>query len=80
MFNDISCRQADDSSTSGGLLQDGPDAIALYRAPVGAFPHRTKATPNGLIDAIVYSTGPEDSHSLVDKLMPGKLMSLYTFL
>ena len=28
--------------------------------------------PNGLIDAIVYSTGPEDSHSLIDKLMPGK--------
>ncbi|XP_072017374.1 LOW QUALITY PROTEIN: uncharacterized protein [Amphiura filiformis] len=60
--------------TAGGLLQDGPDAIVLYRAPAGAFPYMSDATPNGLIDAVVYSTGDEDSHSLIDTLMPGHSM------
>ncbi len=60
--------------TSGGLLQDGPDDIALYRAPAGAFPYQTDPTSNGLIDALVYSTAEGDSHSLIDALMPGKLV------
>ena len=54
-----------------GLLQNGPDAIALYRAPCAAFPHGTIATSNGLIDAIVYNTGDGLSHTLLDKLLPG---------
>ncbi len=54
-----------------GLLQNGPDAIAIYRAPAGAFPYDTPPTTNGLIDAIVYNTGDGLSHTLVDKLLPG---------
>ena len=59
-----------------GLLQNGPDAVALYRAPAGAFPYGTVATTKSLVDAIVYSTGDGLSHSLVDKLLPGKLMHM----
>ncbi|XP_022081290.1 uncharacterized protein LOC110974170 [Acanthaster planci] len=62
--------------TSGGFLQDGPDAIALYRAPSGAFPQGTQATSRSLVDAIVYSTEDNSHISLVDKLLPGRSVVL----
>ncbi|XP_072024494.1 uncharacterized protein [Amphiura filiformis] len=59
-----------------GLLQNGPDAIAIYRAPSGAFPYDTPPTTKSLVDAIVYNTGDGLSHTLVDKLLPGRSMVL----
>ncbi|XP_038046951.1 uncharacterized protein LOC119721160 isoform X2 [Patiria miniata] len=57
---------------TGGFLQEGPNAIALYRAPSGSFPHYTEATSRSLVDAVVYSTEDNAHNSLVDKLMPGR--------
>ncbi len=57
----------------GGFLQDGPDAVALYRAPAGAFPHGTEATSRCLVDAVIYSTEDKEHISLVEKITPGKI-------
>ena len=37
------------------LLQNGPDAVALYQAKATDFPNKTAATTTGLIDAMAYS-------------------------
>ncbi|XP_041469734.1 uncharacterized protein LOC121419367 [Lytechinus variegatus] len=54
-----------------GFLQNGPDAIAVYRAHVGAFPFGTSVTSAGLIDAVVYSTNNKEGRRLVNVLVPG---------
>ncbi|XP_033624936.1 uncharacterized protein LOC117288251 isoform X2 [Asterias rubens] len=59
------------TTSRDGFLQDGPDAVALYRAPVGAFPHGTVASSRSLVDAIIYSTEDKEHISLVEKIMPG---------
>ncbi|XP_072030169.1 uncharacterized protein [Amphiura filiformis] len=53
------------------FLQLGIVGIALYRAPVGAFPIGSNATSTSLVDAMIYVTGRQEAqHSLVDKLLP----------
>ncbi|XP_071493888.1 uncharacterized protein [Diadema antillarum] len=54
-----------------GFLQNGPDAVALYRAHEGAFPPGTPVTEKSVIDAVVYSTNHKRANSLVDRLVPG---------
>ena len=39
-----------------GLLQNGPDAVALYIGNASDFPNGTIATTTNLQDAIVYGT------------------------
>ena len=56
------------------FLQLGIVAIALYRAPVGAFPNGASAASINLVDALIYATGRQESgHGLVDTLLPSKL-------
>ena len=61
------------SNTRGELLPTGSHAIALYRAPAGAFPRLgIEATPVSLIDVLVYTTEQVvDEISLIQKLLPG---------
>jgi hypothetical protein len=42
------------------LLQDGPDAVAVYQASASDFPDGTPVTTDGLLDAVVYGVGPID--------------------
>ena len=60
-----------------GFLQNGPDAVALYRANVNAFPFGTRVTRAGLIDAVVYSTNNKLGRRLVDALIPGREFRLF---
>jgi predicted extracellular nuclease/methionine-rich copper-binding protein CopC len=46
---------------ANGLIQNGPDALALYAAPAHAFPTNTPVTTTGLVDAIVYGAEPSDT-------------------
>jgi predicted extracellular nuclease len=55
---------------ANGLIQNGPDAVALYAAPAQAFPTNTPVTTTGLVDAIVY--GPEPSVTLRTLLATGQ--------
>lgn len=43
-----------DLTFADGLLQNGPDAMALYRASAADFPAGTGATLDGLVSSIVY--------------------------
>eukprot|EP00057_Strongylocentrotus_purpuratus_P033678 XP_792358.3 PREDICTED: LOW QUALITY PROTEIN: uncharacterized protein LOC587541 [Strongylocentrotus purpuratus] len=54
-----------------GFLQNGPDAIALYRGHVGAFPFGTSVTGASLIDAVVYATNNRKAGGLLNVLVPG---------
>jgi hypothetical protein len=47
----------DSAGLSAGGLPSGPAAVALYAGSVAAFPQGAAATLDGLIDAVVYSTG-----------------------
>ena len=62
-------------TASRGFLQNGPDAIALYRGHVGAFPFGTSVTGASLIDAVVYATNNKQGRRLVNVLVPG--MNIY---
>lgn len=55
------------------VLQDGPDAVALYHSPLPDFLRGTIATADNLIDAVVY--GPSDNHDsgLLAKLAPAQV-------
>jgi predicted extracellular nuclease len=57
---------------SDSLLQNGPDAVALYRADASAFPVGTAVTTENLIDALVYDTGQETDVGLLPLLLPGE--------
>ncbi|MDB9525162.1 ubiquitin-like protein [Oscillatoria sp. CS-180] len=48
-----------------GSLQNGADAIALYRADAIDFPNDTPVTTTGLLDAIIYGTGDVDDAGLL---------------
>src|SRR5262249_54225580 len=51
---------------ASGLLQNGPDAVALYAANATDFPNGASVTTTNLQDAIVYGTDdPDDSGLLV---------------
>jgi len=56
---------------AGDFLQNGADAVALYRAPVTDFPNGTTATSTNLVDAIVYGSGAADA-TLISLLTPDK--------
>ncbi|MGK0185130.1 MAG: hypothetical protein ACI9R3_000905 [Verrucomicrobiales bacterium] len=54
----------------GFQLQNGADAIAIYRADADNFPNGTFVTDEDLVDAIVYGTGDDDALGLLDVLTP----------
>ncbi len=55
-----------------GLLQNGPDAIAIYRDHAASFPNGTPVTLANLIDAVVYDTNDADDTGLLNVLTPGQ--------
>lgn len=55
-----------------GLLQNGADAVALYRADASAFPNGTPVTTANLLDALVYDTDDADDPGLSVLLNPGQ--------
>lgn len=59
-----------DSVFPGNVLQNGADAVALYRA--GAFANGTPVTTDNLLDAIVYDTNDADDSGLLALLNPGQ--------
>lgn len=58
---------------ASGALQNGPDAIALYRGAADAFPNGASVSKEGLIDALVYGTDDSDDFELLDALTPGEI-------
>jgi len=54
-------------------LQNGADAIALYRADATAFPNSTALTLGNLIDAIVYDTNDANDTELLVLLNSGEV-------
>ena len=55
-----------------GLLQNGPDAVALFNAPASAFPNGTPITTTNLLDAVVYDTADADDAGLLALLNAGQ--------
>lgn len=53
------------------LIQNGPDAIALYKDGPG-FPNGTPVTNANLVDALVYGTDDEADPELLAVLTPGQ--------
>ncbi|XP_033102885.1 uncharacterized protein LOC117105734 [Anneissia japonica] len=68
-------RRADYFIKSGfyGFLQTGPGAVAIYRAPSGAFLHGTTVTTTSLIDAVVYTNDSGD-RTLLNTLAPNQII------
>ena len=60
-------------SGSTGWLQNGADAIGLYKSPEIVFTTATGATATGLVDAVVYGTDDADDLELLATLTPGGL-------
>jgi predicted extracellular nuclease/methionine-rich copper-binding protein CopC len=58
---------------SDSLLQNGPDAVALYRANATAFPVGSAVTTENLIDALVYDSGQETDAGLLPLMLAGEL-------
>jgi len=56
---------APDLVISDGVLQNGADAVALYRAGASDFPLNTAVTTTNLQDAIVYDTSDADDAGLL---------------
>ncbi len=55
----------------GFILQNGPDAVALYEGRASEFPRGTPPRRAGLIDAVVYGTDDPESDELLEVLTPG---------
>jgi len=53
-------------------LQQGADAVALYRGKAADFPNGTAATTTNLIDALVYDTSDPDDPGLLTLLNAGQ--------
>jgi hypothetical protein len=53
---------------AGNVLQNGPDAVALYQADGTAFPTGTHPTTTNLVDAIVYGTNDAADTGLLASL------------
>jgi hypothetical protein len=53
-------------------IQNGADAIALYRGDAQDFPNGTAITGQNLVDAIVYDTDDADDAGLLPLLDPGE--------
>jgi len=56
----------------GNSLQNGQDAVALYRADATAFPNNTPITMSNLQDALVYDTADADDPGLLVLLNSGQ--------
>ncbi|MEL6477685.1 MAG: ExeM/NucH family extracellular endonuclease [Pseudomonadota bacterium] len=56
------------SPGGSGFLQNGADAVALYRADATSFPNDTPITTTGLLDAVVYDTSDADDSGLLNGL------------
>lgn len=56
---------------SSGALQNGPDAVALYRASPDTFPRGSHPVPENLHDALVYGTDDPEDFALLQGLTPG---------
>jgi predicted extracellular nuclease len=61
-----------DVSPDSNLIQNGADAVALYRASATAFPNGTAVTTENLIDAVVYDTNDSDDTGLLPLLASGE--------
>src|SRR6267143_652228 len=61
-----------DITFTNGTLQNGADAVALYRANGADFPNGTAVTTINLQDAIVYDTGQADDAGLLVLLNAGQ--------
>ena len=57
---------------AGDILQNGPDAVALYRGNASDFPRGTAVTTDNLIDALVYDTEDSDDADLLTLLNNGQ--------
>jgi len=55
-----------------GLLQNGPDAVALYVGSASDFPNGTVRTTTNLLDAIVYGTDDPSASGLLPLLNAGQ--------
>ncbi len=61
-----------DVSPDTNLLQNGPDAVALYTGNAASFPSGTPVTTANLIDALVYDTDDADDPGLLVLLNPSQ--------
>ncbi|MEX1157893.1 MAG: hypothetical protein WEC79_03055, partial [Thermomicrobiales bacterium] len=61
-----------DLTFSDGLLQNGADAVALYRGNASDFPNSTAVTTANLQDAVVYDTNDADDAGLLVLLNSGQ--------
>ncbi|MEP6915955.1 MAG: Ig-like domain-containing protein, partial [Acidobacteriota bacterium] len=57
-----------------GLLQNGPDAVALYIGSAADFPNSTNLTTANLLDAIVYGTDDPSASNLLPLINAGQLI------
>ena len=55
-----------------GLLQNGPDAVALYVGHASDFPNGTVVTTNNLLDAVVYGTDDPAPANLMPLINAGQ--------
>lgn len=51
------------------IIQNGADAIAIYKDEAASFPNGTPVTATGLIDAVVYDTDDSDDNGLLSVLL-----------
>ena len=61
-----------DVSPDADLIQNGQDAVALYRADATAFPNGTAVSTTNLQDALVYDTNDADDAGLLVLLNAGQ--------
>ena len=54
-----------DITISNNGLQNGADAVAIFKAPAEGFPNDTDVTSVNLIDAIIYDTNDDDDSGLL---------------
>lgn len=57
-----------DKIISDNVIQNGPDAVALYLGNASDFPMDTLATTNNLVDALAYGTSDPDATALMNLL------------
>ena len=57
---------------ANNILQNGPDAVAIYTANASDFPNNTALTLNNLVDALVFGTDDPDDAGLLALLNPGQ--------
>ena len=61
-----------DLSPSGFSLQNGADAVALYKAPAANFPNSTAVTTESLVDFVAYDTDDADDAGLLVGIIAGE--------